>query len=74
MIKVNLLALLTAMANACMSVEELSEKVGCCRTMIYNIKRGKLTRPETVGKIAKALGVDAKDLIEDVVMGYKMRK
>ena len=74
MIKVNLLALVTAMANACMSVEELSEKVGCCRTMIYNIKKGKLTRPETVGKIAKVLGVDAKDLIEDVVMGYKMRK
>lgn len=74
MIKVNLLALTTAMANACMPVEELAEKSGFSRTLIYNVRRGKLIRPENLGKIAKVLGVDAKDLIEDVVMGYKMRK
>ena len=74
MIRVNQLAFTIAMANACMSVEELAEKAGFSRTLIYNIRRGKLVRPENLGKIAKVLGVDAKDLIEDVVMGYKMRK
>lgn len=74
MIKVNLLALATAMANACMSVEELADAAGFSRATIYNIRKGKSARPENVGRIAKVLNVDAKELIESVVLERNTEK
>ena len=56
--------LLIEMAKAKMSIKELSEKSEVCRGTIAAIK-GSEVKPETVGKIAEALGVSVEELLED---------
>ena len=54
-----------AMANKGYSAKELSEKCGVSQITIARLKRGvQKARPETVGKIAKALNVDVTEIIE----------
>ncbi len=53
-----------AMANSCLSSEELAENTGIAQATIARIKRGSQEpRPVTVGRIAKALGVKVEDLV-----------
>lgn len=54
-----------ALARACMSVSDLSEKTGIPVNTIVNVKRRRVTRPKTAGKIAQALGVDVTELLKD---------
>lgn len=53
-----------AMARACMSPNDIQVKTKMPRPSINNVICGKSVRPETVGKIAKALGVDVTEIIE----------
>lgn len=54
------------MADNCISYDDLAKKSGLSRFTIQKMLAGKVdTRPATVGKIAKALGVKANELIED---------
>ena len=54
-----------AMANKGFSAKELSEKCGISQITITRLKKGVQTaRPETVGKIAKALDVPVENLID----------
>lgn len=54
-----------AMANACITAEELSKITGISSITITRIKNGiQDARPATVGKIARALNVDVRELIE----------
>ena len=53
-----------SVANACMNFSELSKKSGISQFTISRIKSGAETTPATVGKIAKALNVNVKELIE----------
>ena len=57
--------LLIEMAKAKMYIKELSEKSEVCRGTIAAIKKGSEVKPETVGKIAEALGVSVEELLED---------
>jgi transcriptional regulator with XRE-family HTH domain len=53
------------MADACMSVDELAEKSGVSKNTLYSYRRGmKNPRGVTVGRIAKALGVKAVEIID----------
>lgn len=52
-----------ARARACVSVKDL-EAAGIPRGTLSGAIRGKRLRPETLGKIAKALGVDATEIME----------
>jgi len=54
------------MANAGVSMLELSQKTGCTPSTLTKIKKGtiKESRPITIGKIAKALDVDVSEIIE----------
>lgn len=52
-----------ARAKACMGVKDL-EAAGIPRGTLGNILRGEV-RPETVGKIARALGVDVAEILEE---------
>ena len=52
-----------ARAKACMGVKDL-EAAGIPRGTLGNILRGEV-RPETVGKIAPALGVDVAEILEE---------
>lgn len=53
------------LANECMSTQELSEKSGVSQVTIRRlISRKQEARPQTIGKIAKALNVKVQDLLE----------
>ena len=55
-----------AMARRCVSMKELIGKTGLKRETIIEYKpRKRGQRPETIGIIAKALGVDVLDLLQD---------
>ena len=60
--KLNKEKYLLARANACMSAKDLIN-AGIPRDTLYRAERRDL-RPETVGKIARALGVDVTEIIE----------
>lgn len=63
--KINKSALEIAMANVCITAEELSKATELSTITITRIKNGfQEARPATVGKIAKALGVRVEELIE----------
>jgi predicted transcriptional regulator len=53
------------MGNLCMTYTDLANMSGVSRPCMGKLLNGKaVPRPVTVGKIAKALGVDVTDIIE----------
>lgn len=53
-----------AMARACMNSADLPAAAGLPRPTVQNLIVGKSVRPATLGKVARALGVDPKDILE----------
>ena len=53
-----------ARARACMSFNDLVEE-GVPKGSLCRVIGGADARPETIGKIAKALGVDVTEIIEE---------
>ena len=53
------------MASKCMSVIKLAKAAGISRETVYGIRKGENAKPETVGKIAKALDVDPTFLLSN---------
>ena len=62
--KANRAKLEFAMARACLDSRELAEAAQLPRPTLNNAIVGKSVRPSTLGRIAKALGVDPLDIIE----------
>lgn len=62
---IDVMKLKIAMARACMGVADLGEKANVGRATLIRILRddGENARCKTVGKLARALGVDVLDLI-----------
>lgn len=57
-----------AMAKACISSRKLREASGVSDVTLYRIRRGaQQPRPSTVGKLARALGVEVTEIIESEV-------
>lgn len=54
-----------AMARACMNNADLATAVGLSRSAVHGALQGKNIRPATLGRIAKALGVDPAEIIKD---------
>jgi len=52
-----------ARARACMGQKDF-EKAGIPKGTLYRAMSGRSLKPETLGKIAKALGVDVTEIIE----------
>lgn len=52
------------MANNCMNLSDLVEKSGLPYPTVKNALYGRTVRPATIGKIAKALGVNVEDIAE----------
>lgn len=66
MLKVDSDKLVIAIANCGYSAVRLSEKSGVNQVTIARIKAGtQQPRPQTLGKIARALGCKVEDLLED---------
>lgn len=64
MMKANRKALQLAMARACISRRELAEKAEMPEPTLQNLINHRSVRPETLGKIARALGVDPLEIME----------
>lgn len=63
--KIDKMKIDVAMANKGYSAKELSEKCSVSQITIARLKRGvQKARPETIGKIAKALDVPVENLID----------
>ena len=60
------ISLAVAMARKGYNLVRLSEACGVSRQTLSLINSGKACRPDVAGKIARALGVDVKELIEEV--------
>lgn len=54
-----------AMAVVCMNTEDLQKASGMPRATINNVISGRNVRPGTIGRVAKALGVNVTEIIED---------
>lgn len=53
-----------AMARACMNTENLARAAEMPRPTVNNVITGRNVRPGTLGKIARALGVDVTEILE----------
>lgn len=53
-----------AMAKACLLPSELAERAGMPRPTLNGVINGRNVRPATLGKVARALGVDVEELLE----------
>lgn len=53
-----------AMARACMNADDLQKAAEMPRPTLNNVITGKNVRPATLGRVAKALGVDVTEIIE----------
>lgn len=56
--------LFLAMARACMNTGDLEKKAGLPRPTVDNVICGRSVRPGTLGRVAKALGVDPREIVE----------
>lgn len=54
-----------AMARACMTPESLTAAAGMPRPTVNNVISGRGVRPATLGRVAKALGVDPAELLKE---------
>ena len=64
-VKINKQKLEIAMANACLSMDDLAASAGISRVSLTKyVSGGTRPRTKTVGKIAIALNVQAQDIIE----------
>lgn len=62
--KANKKALQLAMARACAGRKEISERAGMSEMTVKNVLDGRSVRPATLGKVARALGVDPLEIME----------
>jgi transcriptional regulator with XRE-family HTH domain len=53
-----------AMARGCLSVRELCVLSGVSAVTVLRIRNGNQVRPSTVGRVARALGLDVDELLE----------
>lgn len=64
--KANSSALRIAMARACMNTTDLAKAAEMPRPTVNKVVTGCSVRPGTLGKIARALGVDVTEIMEEV--------
>ena len=62
--KVNRNKLELAMARACLNPANLAIKAGLPRPTLNNAIVGRSVRPDTIGRMAKALGCDVTEIID----------
>lgn len=64
--KANRRKLELAMARACILPSELAERAEMPRPTLNGVINGRSVRPATLGKVARALGTDVKELLGEV--------
>lgn len=56
-----------AMARACMNPQDLAKAAELPPQTVNGVIRGRSVRPATLGKVARALGVDPAELLKEEV-------
>lgn len=64
MIRIDKKTVMLKMATLQINQSQLAEKAGISRQTLSAVMNGRSCRPELLGKIAKALGVDVAEIIE----------
>lgn len=55
---------LVQLAERCMSVKDLADSYGCTKQRMYRLLKQQTTTVKTIGKLAKALNCDVKEIID----------
>lgn len=63
--KADTVKLRLAMARACMNPQDLAKAAEMPPQTVNGVLRGRSIRPATIGKIARALGVDVAEIIKE---------
>jgi len=63
--KANINKLRLAMARACMNPQDLAKAAEMPPQTVNGVLRGRGVRPATLGRIAKALGVDPAEIVKE---------
>ena len=56
--------IITAMAESCLSPQEIAEKAHVSINIVYRIRRGYMVKLDSFGKVCKALGVKPEEVID----------
>lgn len=64
-VRANRIKLEIAMEKACMDTKDLQESIGMSRPTVNCVISGRNVRPGTIGKIARTLGVDVVEILEE---------
>lgn len=62
--KASIVKLRIIMANNCIEIRDLQKKAEMPRPTLNNVISGRSVRPATLGRVAKALGVDVREIME----------
>lgn len=54
-----------AMARACVDVNDIVEKSQMPAPTVHNVMTGRNVKPCTIGKVARVLGVDVTEILEE---------
>lgn len=57
-------AMITIMANSCMSPGQIAEKAGVSTNAVYRVRKGYMVKMEIMGKVCAALGVKCEDVLD----------
>lgn len=60
----NVTKLKITIANNCIEICDLQKKANMPRPTLNNVLAGRSVRPATLGKVARALGVDVREIME----------
>lgn len=52
------------MARACVNANDIATKAGMPQPTVKNVLAGRSVKPRTLGRVARALGVDVSEIIE----------
>lgn len=64
--RIDRIKLITEMARQDVTSIQLAERAGVSRVTVSALRCGKTCTAETAGKIARALGVDVTEIVEEV--------
>lgn len=70
MLKPDSRKMLIAMAELEYEPVDLAKAAGISKNIVYTMRRGFYTKPKYIGKVAKALHVNVKDLVVDEQTEY----
>lgn len=62
--RANILNIKIVMAKECLSVHDICKNSQLPKTTLNNVMSGRSVRPATLGRVARALGVDVSDIME----------